>query len=598
MPLSFLTNGGTASQAKYFDIRLDNDYIVFRGNEHEAASTLLNGKLLLCLSEPLQIKYLRLNLTGMSKILFHGSARRRKPAREHTFFEKTWSFKDAGKNKLETLPAGNYDFPFDIILPGSLPESIEGLRDTFITYRFKAEIGRKYAKSIVVRKPLRIIRTLDPSALELSHAMSVENIWPNKIEYSISTPSKALIFGTSVQVDFHIIPLLKGLTVGTISTQLVETHDFVLNPEAAQADQLSHKWTKVILDDSCTLDQLKKSQSLDGEVEGFAFSRILNLPKSLSKCLQDADTRGIKIKHKLKFKVQLHNPDRHLSELRASLPVSIFISPHLPIGDNNDLIDQSVQSAQRAIHTMAQQAPPLYGDHRFDQLYSEIDCSGYRTPGSTSGPGTPLLSLSRSLSAENINGAVPLGYQHISPSVLHTRLSDLHLNGTALQLTPPSSESPESAESARDSTGQEPQPLDFGSGIPSINIQSPGIVTPATSRPPSEDGNIYSGQTTPNCHISEVEHLSRVPSYATAVRSHPSPHYCEGLPDYQAATAGDAAGISMTPALPPQSQQGRGRRRSHSASISTEIRRRPRLRLHGWSHSDDIQQQLRMPQVS
>ena len=38
-------------------------------------------------------------------------------------------------------------------------------------YRFKAEIGRKYAKDIVCRKPLRIIRTLDPSALELSHAM-------------------------------------------------------------------------------------------------------------------------------------------------------------------------------------------------------------------------------------------------------------------------------------------------------------------------------------------------------------------------------------------------------------------------------------------
>lgn len=40
-----------------------------------------------------------------------------------------------------------------------------------MTYRFKAEIGRKYAKDIVVRKPLRIIRTLEPSALELSHAM-------------------------------------------------------------------------------------------------------------------------------------------------------------------------------------------------------------------------------------------------------------------------------------------------------------------------------------------------------------------------------------------------------------------------------------------
>lgn len=52
-----------------------------------------------------------------------------------------------------------------------MPESIEGLSDTYITYRFKAEIGRKYAKDIIVRKPLRIIRTLEPSALELAHAM-------------------------------------------------------------------------------------------------------------------------------------------------------------------------------------------------------------------------------------------------------------------------------------------------------------------------------------------------------------------------------------------------------------------------------------------
>lgn len=58
-----------------------------------------------------------------------------------------------------------------MILEGSLPESVEGLAETWVTYRFKAEIGRKYAKDIVMRKPLRIIRTLPPAALELSHAM-------------------------------------------------------------------------------------------------------------------------------------------------------------------------------------------------------------------------------------------------------------------------------------------------------------------------------------------------------------------------------------------------------------------------------------------
>ena len=82
-----------------------------------------------------------------------------------------WTFEDGGRSKTETLKADNYEYPFDVVLEGSLPESVEGLPDSFVIYRFRAEIGRRYAKDIVVRKPLRIIRTLDSSALELAHAM-------------------------------------------------------------------------------------------------------------------------------------------------------------------------------------------------------------------------------------------------------------------------------------------------------------------------------------------------------------------------------------------------------------------------------------------
>lgn len=63
-----------------------------------------------------------------------------------------------------------------------MPESVEGLSETWVMYRFKAEIGRKYAKDIVARKPLRIIRTLDPSALELSHAMVSSSLPELKID--------------------------------------------------------------------------------------------------------------------------------------------------------------------------------------------------------------------------------------------------------------------------------------------------------------------------------------------------------------------------------------------------------------------------------
>ena len=90
-------------------------------------------------------------------------------------------FRDPGRGRTEILKADNYEFPFDVVLEGSLPESVEGLGETFVIYRFRAEIGRKYSKDIVARKPLRIIRTLDPSNLELSHAMVCLNPEPRKL---------------------------------------------------------------------------------------------------------------------------------------------------------------------------------------------------------------------------------------------------------------------------------------------------------------------------------------------------------------------------------------------------------------------------------
>lgn len=92
-----------------------------------------------------------------------------KAKREVNFFEKIWTFRDPGKGKTQTLLPDNYEYPFDVVLDGGLPESIEGLPESWIVYRFKGEIGRKYAKDVHIRKPLRIIRTLGPSALETAH---------------------------------------------------------------------------------------------------------------------------------------------------------------------------------------------------------------------------------------------------------------------------------------------------------------------------------------------------------------------------------------------------------------------------------------------
>lgn len=144
----------------------------------------------------------------------------------------------------------------------------------------------------------------------------MENVWPNKIEYSISTPSKAVIFGTSIKVEFRLLPLLKGLKIGTISTQVLESHEFTLDPEAGTGLHNNYKTVKTIAVDEHELDEETDRQILDEEAEGFNFIRYLDLPKTLNRCLQDTDVCGIKIRHKLKFNVQLLNPDGHTSEVR------------------------------------------------------------------------------------------------------------------------------------------------------------------------------------------------------------------------------------------------------------------------------------------
>lgn len=143
----------------------------------------------------------------------------------------------------------------------------------------------------------------------------MENIWTNKIEYSISTPTKAVVFGTSIRVDFRLVSLLKGLRIGIVTTQVQEYHDFTIEPENGSDFTNTYKNQRTIAEDEHVVDNGEDPEILNEEQEGYEFSRHIELPKTLRKCVQDVEERGIKIRHKLKFNVQLHNPDGHTSEV-------------------------------------------------------------------------------------------------------------------------------------------------------------------------------------------------------------------------------------------------------------------------------------------
>ncbi|CAL3962591.1 hypothetical protein PZA11_000292 [Diplocarpon coronariae] len=525
--------------ATLFEIRLDNDIIVLRGGESEASSQMLKGVVVLCLPTSLKLENVHLRMTGQLKVGWNdprptpGGAPNKVDKTSEIFCYRWAPFVGAtsGSNSRGTnLPMGNYEWPFELVIAGNMAESLEGLQDSHIQYKLKATVARgKLAYDLHTYKAVRIVRTLDPSALELAHAMTVENVWANKIEYQILIPQKAVIFGTAIDVEMKFTSLLKGLEIGKIKCQLIEVHEFSI--PATQHTEKSYKNEKDINTWTYELKEEDYTEFLDPDgQDGWILREKMPLPKSLKSCVQDMDVHGIKIRHKVKFNIALNNPDGHVSELRATLPVTIFISPNMPLSADGQLVDQTPLSAQST--DTAQHAPPLYGQHVLDQLYADMNNAGIMTPAPQSGMNTPFYGLSRAGSTENLaslggvanqNGAVP-------PAALSSRLQNLDLNA-----------------SSRNNSSR--RLLESGYNTPSaqrLRDSEPGYSESNSnplSRRTSEDGHarsagIASGQRTPDEHLdfAELGDLTKVPSYQTAVKAPArSMSYSNTLPDYSTA---------------------------------------------------------------
>lgn len=175
---------------------------------------------------------------------------------------------------------------------------------------------------------------------------------------------------------------------------------------------------------------------------------------------------------------------------------------------------------------ISRSAPPLYGQHRFDQLYSDLDPSGYMTP---SGANTPYHSQSRNGSSENLaslGGAS--NSAEVPANTLHNRLSGL-TDPIAIRSR---GRTPGSGATTPQCITHTSPPA---SRQPSIAVSAPsGEYFPVpSSRSLSRSSSEESGGPQ---HI-EIAALSRVPSYNTAVHTPMRTPCLDDLPTYQAATS-------------------------------------------------------------
>lgn len=221
------------------------------------------------------------------------------------------------------------------------------------------------------------------------------------------------------------------------------------------------------------------------------------------------------------------------------MPVYIFLSPNLPIDENHNLVNQTGQGAIVA-DALNDLTPPQYGEHQFDQLYSEIDTSGYATPGGPmSGFNTPMQARSRSVSGDNITTIEAMRSSEFPINALQNRLNNLegHLPRDRSNLSA-------SLETDHDSPSAPVENVDNrDQHATNVSSDPPDLREPADqgrgnslSRSASEDSAEGASAAQSPSHVEfTAEDLAKVPSYTTALRSNPR-MLSSGLPTYQSAT--------------------------------------------------------------
>jgi len=249
---------------------------------------------------------------------------------------------------IKTLEIGNYGWPFEAQLPGDAPESVEGLPLSFILYRVTATVHMsKRSRDRTTSQHVRVIRTYFRDSLEFpvpsvrasastygsrvvaNEAQRCASTWDNMIQYHVSTPFQSIIFGSRFQVDFSLVPLLKGLAITEISCRLVETQ--TLTVERAGGGLLrEHEFERTICEEKWRLPDGTETEDIDGQ-EGYRTSGYLTIPKSLKQCLQSVEEPecGIKVVHRVDFSIELLRPNGStctVSRPRSYREVTVLIS--------------------------------------------------------------------------------------------------------------------------------------------------------------------------------------------------------------------------------------------------------------------------------
>lgn len=188
----------------------------------------------------------------------------------------------------------------------------------------------------------------------------------------------------------------------------------------------------------------------------------------------------------------------------------------MPLDTDGNLVEQAPGAVDQGLTGSI--APPGYGEHTLDQLYEEMDTTGFQTPAIQSGVNSPFYVHSRAGSTENLTGIMNGAPAPFAPTALASRLANVSL----------------------DPTQRSTNFNQIYTSAPPVGQPSEPHSATLTRSNSGDDGSGSGAHSPTNINIDESEfaQLNKVPSYCTAVRtpaSSRSQAETFSLPDYQTA---------------------------------------------------------------
>ncbi|KAK9761804.1 hypothetical protein K7432_013027 [Basidiobolus ranarum] len=283
------------------DIELHHDVLTMQGSPRESVGCVLSGALKFNLIEPLKVKSITLKFVGKVKI--DGCAELSR--QEFELIQHKWSFLEAQQDNYLLAP-NNYNYHFELPLPGNLPESVE-VNNGKIFYQLIAVVERPAFRFDIKKvKDVDIKRTPLASIDDGFQPVMASGVWSDKLAYTISIPDTKYTIGDTFPVMYSFCLLDPTLKIRKISLLLREFIYYNLD----EAEPVS-KWS-----DLRGMNQMCPSEyahAWEGRMD-------LQIPKH---AYYDCESKYIRVFHKFFVEIELSEDNGSTRVLNVLLRVGI-----------------------------------------------------------------------------------------------------------------------------------------------------------------------------------------------------------------------------------------------------------------------------------